>query len=110
MIDPLPLIFLSIALVPGTADSVTSTEGMAFRVHIEPDVVDAFNYRDSGGFTVHFKPSIVSSKSFCKILGQARYLSVSGQQQSKCIYYHPDRGFRGRETRRVRTSLQERKE
>ena len=58
MIDPLPLIFLSIALVPGTADSVPSTEGMTFRVHIEPDVVDAFNYRDSGGFSVQFKPSI----------------------------------------------------
>lgn len=58
MIDPLPLIFLSIALVPGTADSVPSTEGMTFKVHIEPDVVDAFNYRNSGGFTVHFKPSI----------------------------------------------------
>ena len=58
MIDPLTIIFLSIALVPGTADSVPSTEGMTFRVYIEPNIVDSFNYRDDGSFTVHFKPSI----------------------------------------------------
>ena len=58
MIDSLSLIFFSIALVPGAADSVPSTEGMTFKIHIEPDVVDSFSYRDDGSFAVYFKPAV----------------------------------------------------
>lgn len=57
MIDPFSLIFLSIALVPGTADSVPSTEGMAFRVSIEPDIAAWFSY-DYGYSGVAFKPGV----------------------------------------------------
>ena len=57
MIDPLSIIFLSIALVPGTADSVPSTEGMLFRVSVEPDIVAWFAY-DYGYSGVAFKPGI----------------------------------------------------
>ena len=57
MIDPASLVFLSIALVSGTADSIPSTEGMLFRVSIEPDIVTSFNYK-SGGFDLHFKPDV----------------------------------------------------
>ena len=57
MIDPASLIFLSIALVPGTADSIPSTEGMLFRVSIEPDVVAWFSY-DNGYAGVGFKPGV----------------------------------------------------
>ena len=58
MIDPLPLIFLSIALVPGTADSVPSTEGMTFKVGIDPDIVASFGYAYSGSSRIHFKPGV----------------------------------------------------
>ena len=57
MIDPASLVFLSIALVSGTADSIPSTEGMLFRASIEPDIVTSFNYK-SGGFDLHFKPDV----------------------------------------------------
>ena len=59
MIDPLHLIFLSIALVPGTADSVPSTESMLFRVSIEPDIVAWLSY-DYGYTGVAFKPGALN--------------------------------------------------
>ena len=50
---------VSAALVPGTADSVPSTEGMHFRVIISPDVVDSFSYSRVGP-SASFKPSVSS--------------------------------------------------
>ena len=58
MIDPSLLIFLSVALVPGTADSDPSTEGITFMVDIEPDVVASFDYVHEGFFQVYFKPGL----------------------------------------------------
>lgn len=43
---------LAIALAPGTADSVPSTEGTHFKVIVVPDVVAGFSYRAAGGISI----------------------------------------------------------
>ena len=47
---------LVIALAPGTADSVPSTEGMHFRVIVAPDVVAGFRYRAAGSIAIDLEP------------------------------------------------------
>lgn len=49
-------LYLAIALAPGTADSVPSTEGTHFKVIVVPDVVAGFRYRAAGGISIDLVP------------------------------------------------------
>lgn len=53
----LPLLFFSIALAPGTAESEPSTEGMMFKIHIIPGIATDFKIDNVSSFYMTVDPA-----------------------------------------------------
>lgn len=58
---PLPLLFFSIALAPGTAESDPSTEGLMFKIHVVPGIVTNFETDGRAHFYMTIDPTEVNT-------------------------------------------------
>lgn len=58
---PLPLLFFSIALAPGTAESDPSTEGMMFKIHVAPGIATDFEAKEGARFYMTVDPAEANS-------------------------------------------------
>lgn len=58
---PLPLLFFSIALAPGTAESDPSTEGMVFKIHVTPGIATDFEAKERAHFYITMDPAEANS-------------------------------------------------
>ena len=62
---PLPLLFFTIALAPGTAESDPSTEGQMFKIHVLPGMTD-FKIENVSRFYITVDPAEANSTVFVK--------------------------------------------
>ena len=58
---PLPFLFFSIALAPGTAESDPSTEGLMFKIHVVPGIATDFKTEGRAHFYMTMDPAGANS-------------------------------------------------
>ena len=58
---PLPILLFSIALAPGTAESDPSTEGLMFKIHVEPGIATDFETEGRAHFYMTVDPAEANS-------------------------------------------------